>query len=522
VIAGCAISICLPAVAAPKTYDIQANDGPVYVGDQPYDAKRRPDIATMEVPVELTNVAPYAHPKVRAAQWVVKDTPLLFIKNDQVEVGLAPDIGGSILIYRLNSTGDNYFKFVKENLNLRSTVWVDWGGFCDLGYKSFWGEPFYLQRYDCTVEKSTAAQSIIGTVTCGNVNLVRRCTIRPGSTSLTIHVKQTNVGQYPKTLRIFNHPTVEVGKTTDETDLFFGLKADGSLFRYPYIIGEETWHSVSPKAGWAAITDPIERKAWIRVCDPQTTAALGFWPSQNMGHWYLDQLIEHVELPNFTYYNAEALSHTKYAAPGESLAFEETYFVVDGLPEVHFVADMIAGYLLPPAELHASSDTLAIEVGVGSDAARQGVSGELAIVDAQGKTVSALPVSFGNLKPGTAVCRSERLSLSTCADGVYSLEFRLTANGKTGVSRHPVRVDHMRVRAVVTQQANLRKQYETLAAATRSMKERGKDVLAQESDLRIAAHRLRQGDQAVAEQQYVQAEEHYREAVRRLERCVVP
>jgi hypothetical protein len=510
-------ALYVPVQATPR-YEIHANDGPRVVGDAPRAPRPTPATATMQSPLELTHRSPYAHPATRRGSWTVKQTDLLTIRNDLVEVTLAPEIGAAILVYRLTATGDNYFTFVRENLNLRNTVWVDWGGFCDLGFRAFWGEPFYRSRYRCTIDGSSAEQGITGVVRCGDTELTRRCSIRQGSTALTIRTTQKNVGRYQAMLQVFNHPTLQLGKACNEGDLFFGRRRDGTLLRMPFVVGEEIWHEVSPAAGWAAATDPVERKAWVKLINPETTAAVGFWPSQNMAHWYMDQSYEHTELPLFHYYNGETLSHAITAQPGESLTFEETYFIVDGLPEVHCVAADVAGYLRAPDGPLGAGDTAMLTVGLGSASRKTAVIGELCVKDATGQRVRTLPVPFGDLQPGIAVNTTVPLPLAGFRDGDYTIELAVTIDGKTGSTTTPLHVDSALVAAVLTERAEVDTLLTAVLAAIAADKVRGADTLARESDGTLADYHLAQANRALAARQYLTARQALQQAQRRLAR----
>lgn len=233
--------------------------------------------------------------------------PIVWLENNQVEIGILPGIGGRIIRMIDRNSGNNLlFEPETNSLSNPGAPYFRYGGYEEYTDKAFaspgWETPLQIEYSDA--DKLVLKGQVDG------VAVTRGYILEDGDASrLRIRTTLRNTSSQPRLTRVRVHPEFKLDETLDETRLVVGDRDEDLEIATLY-------HSDILKDSDASIWgvySPLNRVAVLNDIKPDQVEQL---------HLHLD--------PSVQSFNLEVFGNTVLLQPGESVVLEHQYRIFTG------------------------------------------------------------------------------------------------------------------------------------------------------------------------------------------------
>jgi len=204
---------------------------------------------------------------IKVREEMLYDRPVKTLDNGLVRVSVTPEIGGRVLVFRLNDGDRRTLHIARHNIRRKpGERWrgAEYGGLCDVATLD-WPGPFWGVGYKIAETQAGGVAALRLSAQASEIGIEREVMLLPNSTICRIGVKQTNLARVPKSMVIRIHGEFALGECADNHDviLFNGPKG---LVEIRYRLGWENprFSFEHPVEGWMAYVDAREKLALVR------------------------------------------------------------------------------------------------------------------------------------------------------------------------------------------------------------------------------------------------------------------
>jgi len=276
---------------------------------------------------------------IKVREEMLYDRPVKTLDNGLVRVSVTPEIGGRVLVFRLNDGDRRTLHIARHNIRRKpGERWrgAEYGGLCDVATLD-WPGPFWGVGYKIAETQAGGVAALRLSAQASEIGIEREVMLLPNSTICRIGVKQTNLARVPKSMVIRIHGEFALGECADNHDviLFNGPKG---LVEIRYRLGWENprFSFEHPVEGWMAYVDAREKLALVRRFLPVSKdIKVLVWHGHNEGGAVRDE--------KGGFYAIDRFMEPQAVEPGKTITAAEEYAIIDGLPFVDFVAEHVAG-----------------------------------------------------------------------------------------------------------------------------------------------------------------------------------
>ncbi|WOO41919.1 DUF4838 domain-containing protein [Rubellicoccus peritrichatus] len=273
-----------------------------------------------------------------------RSEPISWLRNDQVEIGILPGIGGRVIRMIDRRSGENLlFEPELDRLSNPGAPYFRYGGYEEYTSNAFaspgWETPMQIEYSD--------ADKLILKGQVDGVAVTRGYILEDGAASrLRIRTTLRNTSAEPRQTRIRIHPEFKVDETLDETKLIVGEDGDFEV--------ATLYHS--------DILKDTDATTWGVYSPANQVAVLNDFKADQV-----EQLHLHVD-PSVQSFNLEVFGEPVILQPGESVVLEHQYRIFSGNAATRLFPDVAVVERADPRK-----NWIVIEE---SETAGDGVSGE--------------------------------------------------------------------------------------------------------------------------------------------------
>ncbi|MCL5408887.1 MAG: hypothetical protein M1135_02550 [Candidatus Omnitrophica bacterium] len=265
------------------------------------------------------------------------------VNNGLIKVIVLKDIGGRIVKYIDDKTGDNYLRMVPWNLKIPPDKLIDtgnYGGISDIGTTG-WPGYFWDKKYSFTINKSPDKVILTGKCKSDGIEIIRNMEIKSNSTKLKFFITQKNISPHPISMIIRLHGEFKVGKRADRNDVYEWIYK-GKLNKRRYRPSDLIRFSIDKvDDGWSGVIDEKGNKVLIRTYPPYNKTHNIFWWA---GFYEGDPNLP-VRNNKGGFYNFERYPNPVTVQPGQSISQKDGMFILNNMDSLAFVKDNLAGGL---------------------------------------------------------------------------------------------------------------------------------------------------------------------------------
>lgn len=237
-----------------------------------------------------------------------RKVPIKFIENENIKVGVIPELGGRIIRFIDKKSGLNFMKekFGSDTLKSIGSAYFNYGGYEEYAGKAF-ASPGWETAYKSNFKEDEIRKYIVLSTDLDDLKLTRTISIKKdGSPELFIESVLTNKRHEPVKIKLRAHPMMTLGSKCGDYSIIKKMK-NGEI-KKSTLSAEHDSMSPDTEGVWIVIDDK-KNIGIANIFDPKSA-------------------IPYLCKTGDDYFNLELLGTEKVLKPGESLKLSHSYKVL--------------------------------------------------------------------------------------------------------------------------------------------------------------------------------------------------